>query len=88
MEKTLCIVYSKVEERGVMCSNFYSYWGAHFFTQLAILPATCNLTSTTKGETDIDPKKGTSKLSSTLRADCYSSACTSDNAPQHKVTKE
>ena len=37
---------------------------------------------------DIGPKKDTPKLSSALRADCYSSACTSDNAPQHKVTKE
>ena len=46
------------------------------------------LASTTKGETDIDPKKGTSKLSSALRADCYSSACTSDNALQHKVTNK
>jgi len=51
-------------------------------------PTNYQLLVITKGETDIDPKKGTSKLSSALRADYYSSVCTSDNASQHKVTIE
>ena len=65
--------------------------GHTIFTQLAILPTTyywSTYSLFTKGETDTIPKEGMSKLDGVLRTIRCSSACTSDNAPQHKATSK